>query len=162
MASAITLEEIRSTFDRIAGTRTATAKDRAPAAAASACDGAGSRVHPEDHYRRAAHWAEGEPGGRGDRQGLCDEPLVMHSARQHAAGRCRRERCNSRRSIGSTRHACGCFIPSGSCWPVRQRTPRSLPVLRACAGRGQVRRHPRGRRTAEAGKCGRPRARWMR
>ncbi len=91
--------------------------------AAGARHRARSQVHPEDHHRRAAHRPEGKPGGRSDRQGLrraarrrCSAPTCCWAISA--------TRCCSPPSIVSTTRACGCFIPSASCWPARRPTPR--------------------------------------
>ena len=85
-SSTITLAQVRETFDRIAETRTATAKSAALKALLERAHGSRSQVHPEDHHRRAAHRAQREPGGGGDRQGL-RRAARPRAARQHAVGR---------------------------------------------------------------------------
>ena len=157
-AATITLQEVRSIFDQIAGTRTAAAKAALLQVAAGARHCARSQVHPEDHHRRAAHRAEGEPGGRGHRQGL-RRAAGAGAARQHAAGRHRRHaaaggRTSARRGAHAavSSHRLHAGQPGGRCG-------RSVSNISSTRWSRTSTTASARRRTAAAARCGCSRAR---
>ena len=141
-SATITLQDVRSIFDQIAETRTATAKAAILKSLAGTRHRARSQVHPEDHHRRTAHRPERKPGRRGDCQGL-RRAAGPGAARQHAARRYRRHLATG--GGASSRPGADAAVSSHRLHAGQSgdRCGRSLPVLRARAGRGQVRRHPR-------------------